>query len=171
MKGFSSSLNLKYGDDDIFISEIADGDNVAVELSPESILVEHNDSFAYTSKLNKERHFFTQKFLRSRIPGIRLLTNVVYYLYLLLAAAGVAYPAMLYLNGDGEWLKPTVLASVAAVIYLIETLIFIFAKRRTATVLQSPRQFFCLPLFRFAKPFINGLLNWHSQQGDNYTWE
>ncbi len=49
--------------------------------------------------------------------------------------------------------------------------IFIFAKRRTATVLQSPRQFFCLPLFRFAKPFINGLLNWHSQQGDNYTWE
>ena len=171
VKGFSSSLNLKYGDDDIFISEIADGDNVAVELSPESILVEHNDSFAYTSKLNKERHFFTQKFLRSRIPGIRLLTNVAYYLYLLLAAAGVAYPAMLYLNGDGEWLKPTVLASVAAVIYLIETLIFIFAKRRTATVLQSPRQFFCLPLFRFAKPFINGLLNWHSQQGDNYTWE
>ena len=58
-----------------------------------------------------------------------------------------------------------------AVIYLTETLIFIFAKRRTATVLQSPRQFFCLPLFRFAKPFINGLLNWHSQQGDNYTWE
>ena len=76
---------------------------------------------------------------------------------------------MLYLNGDGEWLKPTVLASVAAAIYLTETLIFIFAKRRTATVLQSPRQFFCLPLFRFAKPFINGLLNWHSQQGDNYT--
>lgn len=171
VKGFSSSLNLKYGDDDIFISEIADGDNVAVELSPESILVEHNDSFAYTSKLNKERHFFTQKFLRSRIPGIRLLTNVAYYLYLLLAAAGVAYPAMLYLNGDGEWLKPTVLASVAAAIYLTETLIFIFAKRRTATVLQSPRHFFCLPLFRFAKPFINGLLNWHSQQGDNYTWE
>lgn len=31
VKGFSSSLNLKYGDDDIFISEIADGDNVAVE--------------------------------------------------------------------------------------------------------------------------------------------
>lgn len=59
----------------------------------------------------------------------------------------------------------------AAAIYLTETLIFIFAKRRTATVLQSPRQFFCLPLFRFAKPFINGLLNWHSQQGDNYTWE
>lgn len=54
--------------------------------------MEHNDSFAYTSKLNKERHFFTQKFLRSRIPGIRLLTNVAYYLYLLLAAAGVAYP-------------------------------------------------------------------------------
>ena len=77
----------------------------------------------------------------------------------------------LYLNGDSEWLKPTVLASVAAAIYLTETLIFIFAKRRTATVLQSPRQFFCLPLFRFAKPFINGLLNWHSQQGDNYTWE
>ena len=171
VKGFSSSLNLKYGDDDIFISKIADGDNVAVELSPESILVEHNDSFRYTSMLDKERHFFTQKFLRSRIPGIRLLTNIVYYLYVLLAAAGVAYPAILYLNSDGEWLKSTVLASAAAATYLTETLIFIFAKRRTATVLQSPRQFFCLPLFRFVKPFFNGFLGWHSQQGDNYTWE
>lgn len=171
VKGFSSSLNLKYGDDDIFISEIADGDNVAVELSPESILVERNDDFPYTSKLDKERHFFTQKFLKSRVPGIRLLTNAAYYAYIMLAAAGIAYPAILYANGDGEWTKPVVLASTAVALYLSETLIYIFAKRRIAKVLQSPRQFFCLPLFRFVRPIINGLLNWHSQQGDNYTWQ
>lgn len=171
VKGFSSSLNLKYGDDDIFISEIARGDNVAVELSAESILVERNDDFAYVSKLDKERHFFTQKFLKSQIPGIRLLTNSAYYLYLLLVVAGLAYPAYLYLTGDGSWLKPVSLASTAAAFYLTETLIYIFSRRRIARVLQSPVQFFCLPPFRFARPLVNGMLNWHSQQGSNYTWE
>lgn len=38
-KGFSRSLNLRNGDDDIFVSEIADGYNTEVEISPESITV------------------------------------------------------------------------------------------------------------------------------------
>ncbi|MDO5395589.1 MAG: glycosyltransferase, partial [Bacteroidales bacterium] len=37
-KGFSRSLNLRYGDDDIFISEIANGANTAVELSPDGLV-------------------------------------------------------------------------------------------------------------------------------------
>lgn len=36
-KGFSRSLNLRNGDDDIFVSEIARRNNTKVELSPESI--------------------------------------------------------------------------------------------------------------------------------------
>lgn len=171
VKGFSSSLNLKYGDDDIFINEISHGDNVAVELSVESILVERIEDFAYVSKLDKERHFFTQKFVKSQIPGIRLLTNAAYYLYLLLVVAGLAYPALLYFTGDGSWLKPVVLGSVAAAVYMAEALVYIFSRRRIARILQAPRLFFCLPLFRFVRPLVNGMLNWHSQQGKNYTWE
>ena len=37
-KGFARSLNLHYGDDDIFISQIARGDNTVVELSEDSIV-------------------------------------------------------------------------------------------------------------------------------------
>ena len=38
-KGFSRSLNLRNGDDDIFVSEIARRNNTKVELSPESITI------------------------------------------------------------------------------------------------------------------------------------
>ena len=34
--GFSESLELRYGDDDVFVSAIATGDNTRLELAPES---------------------------------------------------------------------------------------------------------------------------------------
>ncbi len=170
VKGFSSSLNLKYGDDDIFVSQVADGDNVAVELSPESILEAHYVDYAYFYKINKEHHYFTQKFLPSKMLGIRILTQIAYYAFLLLVAAGIAYPAVLFING-ADFMKPTALASLAVVAYLAEVLINIFAQRRTAKVLQSPLLFFSVPLFRFVRPMNNIVRNSKAPQARNYTWE
>lgn len=58
-KGFSRSLNLTYGDDDIFINQIADGDNTSVVLSPDSIMqVEYKRPAAAYRDL-RLRHCFT----------------------------------------------------------------------------------------------------------------
>jgi len=65
-KGFSRSLNLHFGDDDIFISEIADGRNTAVELGSDSIVgvLAHDYSFAL-HRLSM-RHAFTESHIRRR---------------------------------------------------------------------------------------------------------
>ena len=43
-KGFSKHLNLHYGDDDLFINEVATADNTRIELSPESRMIIHYEN-------------------------------------------------------------------------------------------------------------------------------
>lgn len=67
LKGFSSSLNLNYGHDDIFIAELAERGEIAAELSASSIIEErvHNPKEYYDLERTSRR--FTGKRLR-RLP-------------------------------------------------------------------------------------------------------
>ncbi len=65
-KGFSRSLNLHFGDDDIFISEIAHGANTAVELGEESIVGLLAHDYSYALKRAGMRHVFTESHIRRR---------------------------------------------------------------------------------------------------------
>ncbi len=62
-KGFSNSLNLNYGDDDIFVNEVTNSRNTAVELSPDSIVEVLEEAPAYMHGVNRLRHNFTSQFL------------------------------------------------------------------------------------------------------------
>lgn len=79
-KGFSRHLNLRDGDDDIFVSEIARGFNTVVELSPESYVEVPgaNCRRPFTNRIN--RHRFTGRFIprRPRIAGT--LATISYFL-------------------------------------------------------------------------------------------
>lgn len=61
--GFSRSLNLKYGDDDVFLSEIIKGRNVAVELSQESMVQNFTSHPADAHTQTKLRYDHTYKSL------------------------------------------------------------------------------------------------------------
>lgn len=65
-KGFSRSLNLHFGDDDIFISEIATGANTAVELGDESIVGVLSHNYSHALRLSAIRHIFTESHIRRR---------------------------------------------------------------------------------------------------------
>lgn len=72
-KGFSRSLNLHFGDDDIFISEIATRSNTVVELSPESIVRFQSYDNAKTMRDTAIRHIFTGRFLKRKpIPALSI---------------------------------------------------------------------------------------------------
>lgn len=88
-KGFSNSLGLYFGDDDVFVSEIADGYNCAVELSPDSIVEVREFDAAYTHDLECVRRAFTSGFLPQ--GGFRLFGSfsVAWWLWLLASCAGV----------------------------------------------------------------------------------
>lgn len=63
-KGFSRHLNLHFGDDDLFVNEIATRTNTRVELSPESRIVESFGNNRQAWKEQKLRYDFTSRFLK-----------------------------------------------------------------------------------------------------------
>lgn len=89
-KGFSRRLNLRYGDDDIFISEIADADNTVVELSDSSIVEVPGANAPRAFRERNCRRRFTRRFVKGR-P--RLKNALIWWMYALaplLALAGGA---------------------------------------------------------------------------------
>lgn len=83
-KGFSRSLTFHYGDDDLFINQIATADNTGVVLSPGSVLaVEHRDPRRLLRDL-RLRHCFTERFLPQR--GARFFAFSAFMMWIWLAA-------------------------------------------------------------------------------------
>lgn len=95
-KGFHRTLNLHYGDDDIFISEIARGDNTEIELSEDSIVRLRYGNNPRIFNERELRHIFTESFIRRRPRVLFSLTGWLQIAAIALAIAGavIAYPNM-----------------------------------------------------------------------------
>lgn len=65
-KGFSRHLNLRYGDDDIFVSEIARKANTVVELSPEAMVTARGICSPHFAGENWRLRRFTRRFIPRR---------------------------------------------------------------------------------------------------------
>ncbi|MDE6270160.1 MAG: hypothetical protein K2M12_04810, partial [Muribaculaceae bacterium] len=88
-KGFSRSLNLHFGDDDIFISEIAREDNTAVELGTNSIVGLLAHHYGHTMHRIALRHIFTEGRIKHRPRIWATLSEIASPLALLLPVAAV----------------------------------------------------------------------------------
>ncbi len=106
-KGFARSLNLHYGDDDIFISEIARPDNTTVELSEESMVRLRHGNSPRMFRERVLRRAFTESHIGRRPRFVFGLTG---WLQLAAAAASIAGAVI-------AW--PKIEASIAASILLI----------------------------------------------------
>lgn len=96
-KGFQRSLNLKYGDDDIFVREIATADNCAVELSPESMVDELEQDVARAHRLDGIHREFTASMLPGGSRRVWALMSWLWWGYLCLgaAAAALSWPSLI----------------------------------------------------------------------------
>lgn len=168
-KGFSSTLNLKYGDDDIFVSEIARRGHVAVELSQESILTEHCADFPLRFRLDKEHRSFTMRQIKKQPKAAQFLQTAGYYTLLLLAAALLCHSVFLFIGG--EWAKAAIIAAAAILPSIAEAIVHVLSLRKTATVLHAPRLFFSIPLFRAVQPIVNATFRARASHAGNFTWE
>ena len=79
-KGFSKSMNLHYGDDDIFVSEIATGENTAVELSRESFISTTYEDPARALREQKYRYDFTSRYIRTHAFAAERAMAAIYWL-------------------------------------------------------------------------------------------
>lgn len=160
-KGFSRTLNLNYGDDDIFIHEIATSTNTAVELSHEGRVRadEHNPAWCHDSL--RCRRDFTARYL-PRGPYRRgALTSWAWWVApaCAVAAALLALPSLI----------PAVALFVLGLAFCITHQILY---RKCARALQLRPLFWTLPWLSLTRPLrtLRHRIRGHKQRRSNFTY-
>lgn len=160
-KGFSRHLNLRYGDDDIFVSEIATGANTVVELSDESVVTIAGGDSRRAALDRSARRRFTERFIRRR-P--RMADNIGRWAYLTALLTPVAALAADPSNGF-VWMC----AAVALACWYLTGLIWCNAM----TALGGRRLIASLPFIAALSPLrrIYRRIYAMMRRSKRYTWE
>ncbi|MDE6546116.1 MAG: glycosyltransferase [Paramuribaculum sp.] len=161
-QGFASSLNLKYGDDDLFVNEIADGKNTAVELSATSIVEVREKNPVRAHRMERLRRDFTARYLPQAPYLVMGLMSSMWWVWL--AASAAAVIAAL----------PSLVTACAVVVVALALCIPVMVWwRRTAKVLNAPAAA-CVtaPLLMFWHPVydLTYRLRGLRHRRENYTW-
>ncbi len=163
-KGFSRSLNKKYGDDDIFVSEIATKYNTAVELSDTAMGI-----WGSQRKMGKRmrryrlRHAFTGRELPKGARIEMAVGSWMMWLVLIASLAGAFFSGLTNAVGWG----------IAAVLILAVNIAVIVMWRKTLISFGGPRLMMSLPWIVAWRPMRNLIvtLKSRSDKNANYTWQ
>ncbi len=160
-KGFSGSLNLRWGDDDIFVSSIAGKRNYAVELAEESMVQVVEENPVMMHRLDKIRHDFTGKFVSKTALYQWGMASTLWWVM-----AGCGIGAIV------TGLPSLVPAIAVTVIALILCLPLMLMWRKASVALHNRKLMLTVPFMMWMHPFyslvykIMGLR--HREK--NYTW-
>lgn len=160
-KGFARTLNLHYGDDDIFISEIARPGNTAVVLNAESIVCLRHGNHPRIFRERMLRRNFTESFIRRR-P--RILHQLTGWLQILIIALGITASAL-------AW--PNLFAPAAALLLVLITFgLDIWVWRQMMRTLNSRKMFLTIPYLSMTYPIRMAWYKMLSKTGKHkkYTW-
>lgn len=144
--GFAHSMELLWGEDDVFLSEIARGAVTRVELAPDSQVSVYYDDLRYAHRLLKVRRDFTSRLVRRKSFIVQACMSWMWWLCLA-ALVGAVVTA---------WLNAVVLIA-AAVILLALCCVVSWAMTRISTVLQAPRLWFTAPLLAWWRPLAGAV--------------
>ena len=160
-KGFSRSLHLKYGDDDVFVNEVANKRNTAVELSTASIVEVLSPYPQISHRNSKLRYCYTAKKLKT---SARLFFGSSSLAWWSLTVSAIA----LSLTGLPSFL-PMV---VSGALWLILTITLMCTWRKSSLALGSRPIFLTFPWFMTIEPLYNFYYRIKSyiKRGSNLTW-
>ncbi|MEF9924397.1 MAG: glycosyltransferase [Muribaculaceae bacterium] len=161
-KGFSNSLNLHFGDDDLFINQVATRYNTRIELSADSQIIAKYDDIASTHHELKMRYDFTARYLNT---SAKIMASMASMSFLGLTLSCAAIVALGITN--------IITISIASLLWIGTVIAQIIIFRANASVLQAPRLLFCIPFYAIMRPFINFRykLQERSTRKCNYTWQ
>lgn len=161
-KGFAHTLNLRYGDDDIFISEIARRKNTAVVLTEESMVRLRHGNHPRIFSEAVLRRIFTESFIRRR-P--RFVFSLAGWLQLATLAACVVAAVASYPD-----MTPAI---VATVITLLLFALDIYTWRAAMKALKSRSLALTLPWFSITYPIRRIYYHIRARLGKQkkYTWD
>lgn len=159
-KGFSSSLNLRDGDDDIFLSEIAAKGKAAVELSPDALAIADTFDFKREAREWRASHYFTGRHLAK--SSRRLMAAGEWCLWICIACSIAAALLAGVANAAG-W-------TLAAVLIIGSMLAACLSWRSTLASLYAPAMSWSLPALVLFRPLRNTAARLRSKKTAHYTW-
>lgn len=161
-KGFSRSMHLHYGEDDLFVNEIATSDNTAVELSPESMTIADYENPAKTFRVQKLHNAFSERKIHSAASCLQSLKSLLYIFNIVLLCS-------IIISEHHNW----IILSVPVIIAVLTATLQIIIYRKTAVILQSEKLLFSIPIFTLLQPIINIYYKLKSRRHTSYfyTWQ
>lgn len=173
-KGYSQSMYLHPGDDDIFISEVANGKNTVMVLSPESILtIEWGDASTRMWRARKEQYDFTSRWL-PRMPFLLGgATSLMQWAILLCTVVSMLTPFLdCLIGGRGIGLNEIMGVIPPLTILCLFELFQILIYRKAAKRLGATRLWWAVGPFWLAKPILNlwFRIRHRRQLRNNFTW-
>ncbi|GAP73195.1 glycosyltransferase [Candidatus Symbiothrix dinenymphae] len=148
-RGFSNSNIMDSGEDDLFVDEIAPKCNLAVELSPESVVTASLNEYQ-TWRDMKNNRVMTGAYYKwgpKVFWAVESWTRIGFYASLIASAIWVL--VVTESAYSSEWF---VLFGATALLRLLTQWLVI---NRTASVLGLPKFYLSLPLFDIIQPFVD----------------
>lgn len=161
-RGFSTHLNLKFGDDDIFINQVADRSNTAVEISPDAMVYSFEYNPAKAHRFNKLRYDFTARRLHTSAFIATAFCSWLWWIWVGLSVAAIVFGL------------PSVIPAIAVTLMSLGLCIPVMtAWRSCARSLGSRPLLLTVVWFILIHPFYNlsYRLRGHFNKSRNFTWE
>lgn len=155
-KGFSSTLNIEYGEDNLFINKIATERNTSVLLSPQSMVVSNVVNRFSTWRTIKAKYLITQKYLsgcKTQLLGFEVFSRYGFYFsFALLTIIGVSRMS-------------SVLLIMGTTLFLMRYLIQAFVINNNSELYNAGKFYLSLPIFDLITPIVNNqFLNYEKQR-------
>lgn len=160
-KGFSKSLNLKYGDDDVFVNEVANGINTATELSTASIVEIAETNPSATFKRSKLRYDYTARRLKT---GARLFFSTCSWTWWLSIICAITVSSI--------GLPSIIPAIISGCLILSLWIILMFTWKKASVSLGSRPLLLTFPWLMCYHPIFNLYyrIKGYFNRGSNLTW-
>lgn len=162
MKGFSNSLNLHYGDDDIFVSDVATPSNTAVMIARDAQVMTSTPHPVEVYKAKKYRYDYTSRYCNCSQNWLYDTVSVLMWMWLLstIAAAVIAF---------NNWIVMAVLGGTALLLWLPQILVW----RRASRLLSTRRFMLSVPGCMLWRPFYNFIYHLRSRRihTAHFTWQ
>lgn len=162
MKGFAGSLELRSGDDDLFVNHGANSTNTRIEVSKESVTWSEPKRRFKLWYGQKERHLSVSGKYNNK-SKIRLTIEPLSRGFFYLTAIAMLVLGLLNYN----W----VITGFSAFILLVRYILQLFIINKSAKILGERRFYLTIPIFDILLPLINLFILIFGKKNRNIRWK
>lgn len=145
-QGYQRHLNIQPGEDDLFVGDVANGSNVAVECRPESLMTDQTTPLFLGWSIDRLNRGFTSRLYAALPVSVKVTDDLTRYLSLLPGLGLMGYFAFVALTMPELSLFGWEVVGIVALLLVIRAVLLVYAEASFAKMLHV-RPFITWPLF------------------------